>query len=944
MPLVVVIDDLQWADLDSLAVLRLVVPELRRMPVLFIATLRPDDPSDAYQGVRGLLAELASSTVTIHLTALSRAAATEMVTALLGKPATDDLVAGIMDRAGGNPLFIRELIRLLRAERDMDGADDRRLPLPPLMRDILLRRVSRLGETTRRVLEVAAIVGREVSRAALTEAINEPGQYVATAVAEAAADGLVSFSDDVLRFEHDLMREALVDDLSPEHRRALHAAVAIALRSAGGPGSGLSEIAGHLAASGSLVAASDVAEAGLSAGRQSMTQHAPADAAVQFRRGLAALTDDDDPVALTLQLELGRALSALGERLESVEAFGCAAEIARELEDPDEFARAVLGRAEAELWPRRDPDLADLLEEALASREDRRDGLTARLMSSLARELLPCARRYRLAQSAVEVARACADAEALARALYVSTLLNATSANFDERLAASEELLLIGRMSDSPAIKATAFNLHVQQMAEAGDIAAFDADVAAHGSIAREMQNANWQWRDAVHRAMRATMRGDFLEAERLGKEAYGIGRRSDNLLADGTYGTHLLALRTWQGRLEEQLPIVVAAADWLSDQPAVWAAVPYIRSEIGQSDEARSELKRLMADDRMREQPGTESWILSIAMLARSAHLTGSRDAAKRIYADLTSLGSRHIVGPFAECYLGPAVLYRGLCSATIGDLDVAVAEFSEAVVAAMSVGSSPVAAWASAELAVVQRQRGDTAAAERAHSAGMSLEDLGMPRHLARLETAFSEPVVGPEASVEGAGRNRAGVTAPVVEDENVFAWVGDGWSITYEGKTVMVRDSKGARDLHQLITSPHTELHVLHLASEESEILVGAGDQAVLDDRAKREYRRRLTELDEEIVGAEANADLARSERGKLEREALIDELRAAVGLGGRDRAMLAEPERARQAVRARIRYVLDKLAKSHPSLHRHLIGAISTGMYCAYRPERPTRWRT
>lgn len=938
-PGVVVIDDLHWADLDSLAALRLCVGELRDLPILLIVTLRPDEQSGTAPELRRVLVDLAAAIHTLHLRGLPATAVREMISAQIGGPVSDELAEEIHDRAGANPLLVRELVRLMQAESDLLDVDElRRIPLPPLMRDILLSRVDLLDPAARRMLEVAAVAGRDVALASVADAADCPFDEVVRAAEAAAAEDLVSVDGVILRFSHDLLREALVDHLAVTDRQQLHARVADSLTRHGGPGSDLSEIAGHLCAAMPLVSGARVAEASLKAGRDSLARHAPVAAADQLRRGLDAA--DADPLATELYLELGTALARAGERPESLDAFDAAAASARSHGDSDGLARAAVGEAAMSARPRTDPGLVALLEEALSARAGRRDALTAEVMRSLAHSLLfsdQLERRLRLSDQAIDIAREVGDPHALAHALYVWLLVHESSTNFDDRVARADELLAVARTTGSGEIEASALHHHARQMAELGDYVTYDADVAACDATAQEVASVPWQWTALLNRAMRAVMTGDFVEGERLGDEAFGIGSRAGFEAAAATYGAHLMALRTWQGRLGEMLPIAVASAGEFRELPAVWAAVPYIRAETGELDQARSDLMSLVADERMRALPGSQSWAVAVAMLSRVAHLTGSAQAAEALLPMLQPIGARHIVGPYADCYFGPASLYRGLCRVAVGDLDAAAAELRDAVRSASQVGATPVAAWAAGELVVTERRRGGRGLDRQLDSALSSLRRLEMPTHVTRLREAFGQaarPVEnGPRASP---GRQPTA--------DNRFTFTDDRWTINFNGTSIQIDDMKGIRDLHQLISRSGDEIHALELMGADGESIADVSTQPVLDDEAKRAYRRRLSEIELEIDDADRCADLARAERAHLEREALYDQLRAATGLGGRDRALPAEHERARQAVRARIRYALDKIESVDGELGRHLRHAVTTGTHCVYQPERPTRWET
>jgi hypothetical protein len=117
---------------------------------------------------------------------------------------------------------------------------------------------------------------------------------------------------------------------------------------------------------------------------------------------------------------------------------------------------------------------------------------------------------------------------------------------------------------------------------------------------------------------------------------------------------------------------------------------------------------------------------------------------------------------------------------------------------------------------------------------------------------------------------------------------------------------------------------------------------GGDAVLDDTAKAAYRRRLAELDERIDHALDGHDDRRAAELDQERQALIDELRRATGLGGRSRRLGDRAERARKAVLERIRDTLRRLDRAHPELAEHLRASVSTGASCRYQPPTSTAW--
>lgn len=165
------------------------------------------------------------------------------------------------------------------------------------------------------------------------------------------------------------------------------------------------------------------------------------------------------------------------------------------------------------------------------------------------------------------------------------------------------------------------------------------------------------------------------------------------------------------------------------------------------------------------------------------------------------------------------------------------------------------------------------------------------------------------------------------------------GDAWEISYAGRTVTVRATKGLGDLARLFAAEGRDVHCLDL--------IGAGAQEastgdVIDARARREYEQRIRDLQAEVDDAETANDYLRAERAQAELDALVEHLTAAIGRAGRARQANSTVERARSAVTQRIRAEMRHLAELHPELGQHLQHSLRTGTYCSYAPEHPTGW--
>ncbi|MBI2324714.1 MAG: response regulator [Chloroflexi bacterium] len=180
-------------------------------------------------------------------------------------------------------------------------------------------------------------------------------------------------------------------------------------------------------------------------------------------------------------------------------------------------------------------------------------------------------------------------------------------------------------------------------------------------------------------------------------------------------------------------------------------------------------------------------------------------------------------------------------------------------------------------------------------------------------------------------------------------VFRREGEFWTIAFEGAGFRLRDAKGLHYIAALLRSPGREVHAFDLAgsrtpADERTGAVAGDAGPILDPQAKAEYRARLDELEAELREAEQWNDPERLARANEERELLVHELAAAVGLGGRDRKAASDTERARINVTRAIKSVVERIAEHSPALADHFAARLRTGTFCIYTPDprSPLRW--
>jgi DNA-binding CsgD family transcriptional regulator/tetratricopeptide (TPR) repeat protein len=250
-PLLLVIEDLHWADQSTRDLLAFLARNVRRERVLLVLTYRSDEPQRVPLGP--YLAELAqgANAERIDLARFERGEVAAQLTGILGATPAADLVDAVFARSEGNPFFTEELLGALRA-----GSRE----LPPTVRDLLLGRVEALGASTQHVLRAAAVAGRRVPHRLLAAVAGQDDRELVGALREAVASQLlvVRPREDSYQFRHALLQETVYDSLLPGERSGLHAAYAAALDQRLELPDGLpvaAELAAHWSAAGDFIRA-----------------------------------------------------------------------------------------------------------------------------------------------------------------------------------------------------------------------------------------------------------------------------------------------------------------------------------------------------------------------------------------------------------------------------------------------------------------------------------------------------------------------------------------------------------------------------------------------------------------------------------------------------------------------------------------------------------------
>jgi non-specific serine/threonine protein kinase len=235
-------------------------------------------------------------------------------------------------------------------------------------------------------------------------------------------------------------------------------------------------------------------------------------------------------------------------------------------------------------------------------------------------------------------------------------------------------------------------------------------------------------------------------------------------------------------------------------------------------------------------------------------------------------------------------------------------------------------------------------------------AIERLDMAIEIYRRHAANHASVESVESDLPGVDGGGGAVRAPA--PRAMFRREGDYWTVSWQGKVVRLKHLKGLHYIAYLLAHPGRQVLASDLAAagtprgkERASIdpggtAAGLGDAgALLDAKAREQYRRRIGDLREELTEAVRFNDTLRAARLRAELESLRDQLAGAVGLGGRNRKAASHSERARLMVTKAIKAALAKVRAGDASLGRYLAASIRTGHCCAYDPGAlpPVSWQ-
>ena len=732
-PMLLVLDDLHWADAPTIALLLHVARRLTGTRLLILGTYR--DTKLALDGpgheLAGAVAELRRRTdvSVIALSSLTEDAVAELIASAGAEGVNPGMAGAVHRQTGGNALFVVETLRHLM-ERAAGGLEPGEIPL--VVRDVIDQRVARLGEEATTVLRAAAVAGQQFELGTVERACGLDPGTVLKAIEAAVAARLVRELPGVpgrYAFAHALVADALYHGMSGARRARLHAAVGEALAAQGGAPA---RVANHLLAAAPLADAEQAAEWTERAARQAMEALAYEEAATLYSRAAERLGGLSPGRRARLLLGTGDALDRSGRRGDARESCVAATALARDAGDTELLARAALGyRGVGVTIVQPDPQAVALVEESLAAGEAVEPSLRARLLAGLALETYydDRLRSVELSGEAVALARECADPAALAETLSArhAALWNAEGTY--QRLEVANEMFDAAQAAGEPTAAMQARNWRFIDLFELGRIEEAEREAAEYAAEAERLRVPRFSWYVPLWRSALAIFRGDFDRAAEWTEQAYELGVEAQD--ANAPIYRHIqeyLRLIEQRRFADIDLDGIIRASEVSPAGRAAWlAGLSLTEAETGRQGEARRTFAELLTHPDALV-PVDANWHI-VCDAAEACALIGEQDVARRL---LAALGDHAALCPVLGRGIGtegPVAYYLGRLHGVLGEHARAAERFRQTLDLCERMGAGPRAALSRLRLGEQLREQGEPRSASREiDQARREMEGLGM------------------------------------------------------------------------------------------------------------------------------------------------------------------------------------------------------------------------
>jgi DNA-binding SARP family transcriptional activator len=712
-PLVVLLDDLHWADLASLRLLAYLADTITASRLLLVASYRCHE-STAVDDTLAALARAGAGR--IELAGLTAEETHALASAVAGREISTHTAARLWSRTEGNPFFLRALVELLASEHRLDRADT--APVPPPVREVVLRRIARLPEATTTMLSVAAIAGRDFDVDVVAQAAGIDVEEALEAIDTAVAAGLVVEDQHRLSwfgFTHALVTEALYEATTRARRVRWHRRIgAAAARVWAGHSDCAAEIARHwlLAAELDPATAAQACAYAVAAARAAAARLAPDDAIESWRQALAAAELAGDVDRYPLLMGLVTSLYCAGNPRDGLPVFAQAIEQAIGADDPhgadiSQLVTTVVAAIGQSNWY---PVVGDGDDERLVNVLQRvLPRLTDPVQRALLLSLLAVARYYdddpqrrvALFDQALALVRPAGDAVALARVLHLRAMALHGPDYLEECLDATTELLSLPGLP-LPMV-AAARQLRASMFAVLGRISAATAEFDLVTPLVERSGSPFYRMLRGLAQAGLLLLAGRWSEAEAISCSTY-------KLLSGMSYGMGrsmaqvVRIMQRWEaafltGRgadLAGELRAIVEA----TGTTALSSILTMALVEARHPAQARAILHGLVPAPKNYRWLYTRCWsLLAAARLGETEHVIRLRDQL---------LPYRRLpCAVFAVVMSGPVAYFTGEAALALDDPDAALVDLTIAVEIGEQMGALPWLARAHDAISRAQRLR---------------------------------------------------------------------------------------------------------------------------------------------------------------------------------------------------------------------------------------------
>jgi DNA-binding NarL/FixJ family response regulator/tetratricopeptide (TPR) repeat protein len=765
-PLLLVLDDLHWADKPSLLLLLHLARRLHGAPLLLAGAYRTTD-LDRTHPLAEMLAGLRRERLAerLPLAAMSAEEAGVLIAQLCRTPVASSVVEAIYRETGGNAFFIEEVARHLQAEgRDLGDARAtvRDWGIPEGVREVVGRRLARLSDATNQVLRVAAVLGDGFTFDLLREAGGQDAGALEDALDEALSSGILREDGARYSFGHALIRQTVYDEVRLPRRQRIHLQVATALETVYGRNLDphLSGLAAHLRLAGAAADPNKVFDYSRRAGEAACAVAAWEEAATHWQAAIELMDEQgsvQDRVAeeerCALLLSLAEVQQRAGDVTQARATFERTARLAERLGLPEHLALAALGYGE----DRNLPDSATsaqrtVLEQALGALGEADSPLRARVLSLLAEVLAWLGQRERaivLSREALAIARRVDDGPTLTRVLNGRLWALRGPGDDDERLALAAEMVHLAETAGDRELAVKGHRWRIVDLFEKGDIPAVDREIAVAAGQTEQMRQPMYTWWVLAWKVARALLDGDPAAVERSIQAADEVGRIVNFPAELIIRRLPIYLFHRDQARFTEIGSVVHGFVNQFSHHVWPRAMLALLACDQGRESLAREEMERLSDStaDLISERAWSVASVPLVVPLAEVCAVLGDARLAAPLYDRLLPYAGRCLLFTQHLCY-GAASRYLGLLAMAMSRWDVAEAHFVDALAMHERMQARPLLAHARREYAAMLLRRGRRADLPHARTlleeAIAGYTELDMDYWAGRAQALLSDPLV--------------------------------------------------------------------------------------------------------------------------------------------------------------------------------------------------------